>query len=188
MWLTAMGCRAAPPAFADGDLIFQESSSAQSDMVRALTRSRWTHLGVIFKDKAGYTVLEAASPVRRTPLAHFVARGRGKRYVVKRWQGEAFDAARLRQIGASFVGRPYDLKFRWDDQSLYCSELVFKLFERAAAIRLGKVERARDMNLDDPKVASAMKARFAGARFDPEETVITPDAIFNDERLVQVFP
>jgi hypothetical protein len=40
----------APPAFEDGDVIFQESTSRQSDMVRVLTRSRWTHVSVVFND------------------------------------------------------------------------------------------------------------------------------------------
>ena len=42
----------------DGDLIFQESTSGQSEMVRALTRSRWTHMGVILKKPAGIQLVE----------------------------------------------------------------------------------------------------------------------------------
>lgn len=158
-------------------------------MVRVLTRSRWTHLGVVFREKHGYVVLEAVSPVRRTPLPAFIARGREQRYVVKRLRdASALDSDELRSVAASFVGRPYDLKFRWDDETLYCSELVHKLFERAASIHLGKIQRADEMNLKDARVQQALKQRFQGAAFDPAERVVTPDSIFNDAQLEQVFP
>lgn len=177
----------------DGDVIFQESASAQSDMVRALTDSRWTHMGVVFREKSGPIVLEAVSPVKKTPLASWIARGRGGHYVVKRLRDADTRLSpdvvdKLRKTGDAWLGRPYDLRFRWDDQSLYCSELVYKLFERGAGIRIGALERADDMNLDDERVQKALRKRFANAKFDPAETVVTPDSIFNDEKLVEVNP
>ncbi len=160
-------------------------------MVRALTGSRWTHVGVVFKEKGQAFVFEAVSPVKRTPFERFVARGRDGRYVVKRLRDADHRltpevVAKVRQLGASWLGRPYDLRFRWDDQSLYCSELVYKLFERGAGIRIGVLERAHDMNLDDERVQRALRKRFAGSKFDPDETVVTPDSIFNDDQLVEV--
>lgn len=180
-----------PPAFEDGDVIFQESTSRQSDMVRALTRSRWTHVGVVFKDPSGPMVFEAVSPIRRTPLAQWIARGRDGKYVVKRLRDASTrltpDAkTKLRALGRTWLGRPYDLQFRWDDEALYCSELVYKLFERGAGVTLGRLERASDMNLDDERVKRAMKKRFAPGAFDPSEPVVTPDSIFNDDELVEV--
>jgi len=68
----------------DGDLIFQESTSRQSEMVRALTDSRWTHMGVVFNEPTGPVVFEAVSPVRKTPLPTWIAHGRDRHYVVKR--------------------------------------------------------------------------------------------------------
>lgn len=177
----------------DGDLIFQESTSGQSEMVRALTRSQWTHMGVIIKRPAGAFVIEAASPVRMTPLERWIAHGRDGRYVVKRLRDaesklppEAVE--RMSKLGAAWQGRPYDVRFRWDDQALYCSELAYKLFERGAGIRIGTLQHASDMNLDDERVQRAIRKRFANATFDPAEPVITPDSIFNDEQLVEVGP
>jgi hypothetical protein len=175
----------------DGDLIFQESTSRQSEMVRALTNSRWTHMGVVFNEAGGPIVLEAVSPVGKAPLQKWIARGRDGRYVVKRLRDadnrlSKEVVGRMQKLGASWLGRPYDLRFRWDDQALYCSELAYKLFERAAGIRVGKLERAADMNLADERVQKALEKRFAGAKFDPSETVVTPDSIFNDDQLVDV--
>ena len=180
-----------PTDVRDGDLIFQESTSGQSEMVRALTRSRWTHMGVIAKRPGGVFVLEAASPVRITPVARWIAHGRDARYVVKRLRDAKLKltpevVAKMTKLGASWQGRPYDIRFRWDDQALYCSELAYKLYERAAGIRVGTLQRASDMNLADERVQQALRKRFANAMFDPDELVITPDSMFNDEQLVEV--
>jgi hypothetical protein len=175
----------------DGDLVFQESMSRQSEMVRALTGSRWTHMGVVFNEGAGPVVLEAVSPVQKTPLQKWVARGREQRYVVKRLRDadsrlSSASVSKMRTLASTWVGRPYDLRFRWDDEALYCSELAYKLFERGAGVRLGTLEQAADMNLDDQRVQQALQKRFAGAKFDPRETVVTPDSIFKDNQLVVV--
>jgi len=177
----------------DGDLIFQESTSSQSEMVRALTDSRWTHMGVIFNEASGTVVLEAVSPVRKTQLKDWIDRGRGRHYVVKRLRDADSKLPKaviqkMQTLGTSWLGRPYDLRFQWDDQSLYCSELAYKLFDRAAGVRVGKLERAADMNLDDERVQRALRKRFANKGFDPAETVVTPDSIFNDDQLFQVEP
>jgi hypothetical protein len=179
--------------FRDGDLIFQESSSPQSEMVSALTGSRWTHMGVVFVEPQGPRVLEAVSPVKWTPLAHWIARGRDGRYVVKRLRDSEQRltpsiSKSMRAQGAKWLGLPYDLRFRWDDQALYCSELSHKLYARSAGIELGRVQRAGDMNLDDARVQKAIKARFGSAQLDRSEPVVTPDSIFNDEQLEQVVP
>jgi hypothetical protein len=179
------------PAVEDGDVIFQESRSRQSEMVRALTRSRWTHVGVVFNDASGPMVFEAISPTSRTPLSTWIARGRDGEYVLKRLRDANArltpDAkAKLRALGKTWLGRPYDQKFRWDDEALYCSELVHKLFERGAAVTLGRIERADAMNLDDERVKRALKKRFTRGAFDPAEPVVTPDSIFNDDELVEV--
>jgi hypothetical protein len=179
--------------FRDGDLIFHESTSRQSEMVRVLTRSRWTHMGVVFNGPSGAVVLEAVSPVRWTPVDKWIARGKDRRFVVKRLRDaesrlDPATVAKMRSLGSSWLGRPYDLKFRWDDESLYCSELAHKLFARAANVRLGKIEQASEMNLSDDRVQKALDRRFAGSHFDPSEPVVTPDSIFNDEQLEEVNP
>jgi hypothetical protein len=181
----------APSLYRDGDLIFQRSTSQQSEMVGALTRSEWTHLGVVFVEPSGTLVFEAVSPVRRTRLNDWIARGKGRRYVVKRLRDgdERLAPAAIREmktLAGSWLGRPYDAKFRWDDESLYCSEIVHKLFDRAARVRLGRIERARDMNLDDPRVKRALGQRFRAGEFNPDEPVVTPDSIFRDEQLFTV--
>jgi hypothetical protein len=92
----------------------------------------------------------------------------------------------MREVGKPWLGRPYDLQFRWADDEMYCSELAHKLFERGAGIRIGERQRARDMNLNDKRVQAARDARFAAGRFNPDEVVVTPASMFDDEQLVTV--
>lgn len=148
-------------------------------------------MGVIAVQPAGPFVFEAVSPVKYTRLQAWIERGRDQRYAVKRLRDADTRLspdvlAKMRKVGASWLGRPYDVRFRWDDQALYCSELAYKLFDRGAGVQLGMLQRAADMNLADKRVKEALQKRFAGASFDPTETVVTPDSIFNDEQLFDV--
>jgi Permuted papain-like amidase enzyme, YaeF/YiiX, C92 family len=182
---------AAPPAFRSGDIVFQESTSRQSEMVRALTGSRWTHMGVVFDEPSGAVVLEASSPVRHTPLEQWITRGQGGHYAIRRLRNadeilRPHVIAAMRAQSKSWLGRPYDLQFRWSDEALYCSELAFKLFDRAARVQIGKIERASAMNLDDPRVKRALATRFAKGKFDPNEPVVTPASIFDDTKFVTI--
>jgi hypothetical protein len=179
-----------PEALRDGDIIFQESQSPQSAMVAALTKSQWTHMGIIFMDPSGPVVLEAVAPVKYTDLAGWIARGRGHHYVIKRLRDSAKvgpDTVRaMRAIATGWLGRPYDTLFRWDDKSFYCSELVYKLYERGAHTTVGRIQRADEMNLAEIRVQKALTARFDTAQFDPSESVVTPRSIFEDDQLMTV--
>ncbi len=94
--------------------------------------------------------------------------------------------ARMQAMGESWLNRHYDLQFRWDDERLYCSELVYKLYERGAGTRIGKVQRAGEMALGSPEVQRKLRERFGESAFSPDEPVVTPQAMYDDPRLVTV--
>src|ERR1700704_3182300 len=71
-------------AFHDGDIIFQTSRSGQSRAIQLATHSRYSHMGIVFLENGKPVVLEAVQPVKWTPVAKWIARGEGGRYVVKR--------------------------------------------------------------------------------------------------------
>jgi len=178
----------------EGDLVFQRSRSTQSRAVALATGSKFTHMGVVLLSDAKPVVLEAVEPVKLTPLAAWIARGEEGRVVVRRLKDG--DRAltpevreRLHRIGKSWLGKHYDLQFRWDDDRLYCSELVYKLFDRAAGIRIGVLRKAKDFDLGSREVQRLRERRFGGGKraFDPEEKVISPQSMFEDPRLVTVF-
>jgi len=191
-FLLTAGCAAAgSPELQDGDIIFHSSTSSQSEALRLAMGSPYTHMGIIFVEGGGPVVLEAVGPVKRTPLAEWVGRGEGGRFVVKRLSDAqalltADAIARLKKAGDRYAGRPYDLQFQWSDERIYCSELVWKTYEEALGIEIGELETFRDFNLSDPAVAKKLEERF-GARIPLDEKVISPASMFESDRLMTVY-
>lgn len=179
-----------PGLLQEGDLIFQTSLSAQSKAIQLATKSKYSHCGIIFKDKNGYYVLEAVSQVKRTPLAQWIARGKGKNFVVKRLKNadrviNGATLVKMKQVGQEFTGKAYDLTFEWSDAQIYCSELIWKIYERSTGIRIGKLEKLRDFDLSNDIVKKKMKTRY-GNKVPMNETVISPVSIFNSKLLKTV--
>jgi len=172
-----------------GDLIFQQSRSAQSLAIQEATRSRYSHMGMIVLRDGEAFVLEAADKVRYRPLAQWIARGENGHYVVKRLREEmALDAAAQRQLVAAadgFLGKPYDLLFAWSDEAIYCSELVWKSYQRSLKIEIGALQRLREFDLQSPVVQAKMRERY-GEHIPLDERVISPGAMFDSEYLVVV--
>lgn len=185
----------AAPAFAvlpdvqDGDLVFHTSRSAQSLAVQRATGSKYSHMGMVFLKHGQPYVLEAVSTVRYTPLAQWAARGSNGHLEVKRLTDglSPAQAARLRTEAERYLGKPYDLTFEWSDQRIYCSELVWKSYERALGIRIGETQKLRDFRLDDPAVAAKLRERY-GKAVPLDETVISPVAMFRAKNLQSVAP
>jgi len=189
-WLVASTVCAASPDLHEGDIVFQTSRSAQSVAVQRATGSRYSHMGVVMLRDGRPFVLEAAGTVQYTPWSEWVARGVGGHVVVKRLKNardvltpEA--AQRFRQSARSFEGRPYDLTFEWSDDRLYCSELVWKLYQRAVGVEIGALQQIKDFKLDDPAVKQKMKERY-GDHVPLQEPVISPVAMFESPQLMVV--
>lgn len=133
-----------------GDVVFQ-SLPGGYDLVQAIegvTESPFSHCGVVQKVDGQWVVIEAIGEVRRTPLLMWIARGRGARVTVCRLKEphrqhiKAMNAAMDR-----LMGRPYDFRYRFGDDEIYCSELVFRGYEIATGGEtLGVVRKLGDMN------------------------------------------
>ncbi|MCL2161246.1 MAG: YiiX family permuted papain-like enzyme [Betaproteobacteria bacterium] len=178
----------AQPDVKEGDIIFHTSRSAQSLAVQQATNSRYSHMGIILFRKGKPTVFEASATVRYTPLKEWIARGTNGRYVLKRLKTPQLTAdalKKLRKTADTFAGKPYDLTFEWSDERIYCSELVWKIYDRALGIRIGERQKIREFNLDAPAVRQKIKERY-GNRIPMEETVISPQAMFDSPLLITV--
>lgn len=177
LWLVLVVPGVARADVRPGDVVFQRSRSAQSQVIREVTGSEWTHVGVVFERNDRLEVLEAVSPVRWTPFEEWRRRGIGGRILVRRPRA-SIDAAALRRmerLGDEWVGRPYDARFEWGEERLYCSELVFLLFERGARIRLVELQRWRDLSLG-PR-ARRLARRRLGRLPAAEGVLVTPAAL-----------
>ena len=177
----------ATPALRDGDIIFHTSRSAQSAAIQRATHSPYSHVGIIFLRDGKPFVFEAIATVRYTPLDAWVARGEGRRYVVKRLKTVLTPAqsAKLRATARQFEGKPYDLYFEWSDERIYCSELVWKLYEQALGVKLGALQKLREFDLSDPEVRTRMRERY-GSSVPLDESVISPGAQFDSPLLTVI--
>jgi uncharacterized protein YycO len=181
-WILAMAADAAD--LRDGDIIFHTSRSAQSLAIQRATHSPYSHVGVIiFRDGKPY-VFEAISTVQYTPLSRWTARGEGGRFVVKRLKRALTETekAKLRTAARVYEGKPYDLYFEWSDQRIYCSELVWKIYDRALGVKLGELQKLREFDLTDPAVRAKMRERY-DTKVPLDEPVISPGAQFDSPLL-----
>ena len=172
----------------DGDIIFQSSQSNQSKAVEQATNSPYSHMGIIFTKNGKPYVFEAASKVVYTPLDKWINRGKNKKYVIKRLKDRTLSAkeiTNLKQVAHTFENKPYDIWFGWDDNYIYCSELVWKIYNKALNLKIGKLQTVKDFNLTSPAVKQKLKQRY-GDKIPYQETVISPVAMFNSPLLITV--
>lgn len=170
-----------------GDIIFQTSRSHQSKAIQHATKSTYSHCGMILREGNNLVVLEAIQPVQRTPLASWIARGEDGKFVVKRLANSQNILtpevlATIKRLGEGYIGKKYDLTFEWSDEKMYCSELIWKLFKRAAGIEVGSLQKLGDFDLTGDLVSRIINERY-GKKIPTQETVISPAAIFESKVL-----
>lgn len=178
------------PHLRSGDVIFQTSMSPQCHAVRLATHSIFSHCGMIWKKGDKTYVLEAVQPVKITPLDEWISHGKGKKYVVRRLKNadSILTPAVLQQMeaeGEKMLGKSYDGYFEWSDDQIYCSELVWKIYKRAAGIEVGKLQRIKDFDLSSEPVKQIIRERY-GDKLPENEIVISPQSIYESSLFVTV--
>ncbi|MCC3158283.1 YiiX family permuted papain-like enzyme [Hymenobacter sp. 15J16-1T3B] len=173
-----------------GDLIFHTSQSAQSRAIQLATHSPYSHCGLLFRQGGEWQVLEAVQPVGITPLEKWIVRGQGGHFVVKRLRDaeQVLTPPTLRRLlraGHRYRGRPYDLYFGWSDERIYCSELLWKVYQEATGRQIGRLQQLREFDLTHPAVQQKMRERY-GRKLPLDEPVISPARMFSSPELVTV--
>lgn len=172
--------------FKNGDIVFQTSQSTQSKAIQLATHSKFSHCGIVVKKDNTIYVLEAVEPVKLTPIDAWIRRGKDNYYVVKRLKKSAEinneAIKKMKKIGTSYIGKHYDISFDWSDDKIYCTELIWKMYKNGANIELGKLQQLKDFDFKNSIVQQKLKERY-GKNIPYNETVISPDAIFNSDKL-----
>lgn len=174
----------------NGDLIFQTSLSGQSKAIQLATGSKYSHCGIIYLENGQYFVFEAVQPVKTTPLDKWIARGENSHYVIKRLKNAdkvltSETLGKMKAEGERFLGKNYDLTFEWSDDKIYCSELIWKIYQRAAGIEIGKLEKLSDFDLSNEIVKQKMVERY-GENIPLDEIVISPVSIYDSKLLITI--
>ena len=188
--LVAVSCgtRAAPgPVLQNGDLVFERSSSRQSAAIQWATASRWSHVGIVEVGPGGdVAVLEALGKVSRTPWAAWRKRARrgGGVLVLRPFGPSAAQREAAVEEARRMLGRPYDPRFEWDDEKIYCSELVVKAYERGAGVSYGRRQKLGDLRLAG--VEAAAEKRWGGP-IPKDLVLVTPASLVEDTRLARIY-
>jgi hypothetical protein len=178
------------PDLKDGDIIFQTSQSAQCTAVRLATHSIYSHCGMIYNENGKLMVYEAIGPVKLTPFKDWIKHGKDGKYVVKRLKNaesilSPAILAKMKRSGERFKNKDYDIYFGWNDDLIYCSELVWKIYKEGANIEVGKLKQLKNFDLSSKPVKEKLKERY-GDNIPLEETVVAPSDIFESELLETV--
>src|SRR5262245_37213957 len=188
--LALVGCEApgAATKVQPGDIIFHTSRSTQSRAIQMATHSPYSHMGLVLVRSGRTFVLEAAGKVQFTPFDEWVARGVGGKYEVKRLKDASVLASparmhALEDAAEAFLGRPYDPYFEWSDDRIYCSELVWKAYDRSLGIQLGRLASLSTFDLSSDAVKQKLSERY-GRDIPMNEPVISPGAMFESPLLV----
>ena len=175
----------------DGDIVFHTSRSSQSLAIQLATKSPYSHMGIVYLRDGKPVVFEAVQPVKLTPLEDWIERGERGHVVVKRLRDAdarltAETLRRMRAAGEQLDGKDYDPYFEWSDERIYCSELVWKVFERGAGIELGELQTIAAFDLSHPAVQAKVRERY-GDQVPLDEIVVSPAAIFDAAELETVY-
>ena len=176
--------------FQNGDIIFQTSKSSQSEAIQLATKSKYSHMGIIYQTDGQYYVYEAVQPVKLTKLNDWIRRGENSHYVVKRLKDSKeiltdANITRMKELGEKFKGKNYDIYFEWSDDKIYCSELVWKIYKETLNIEIGDLQELREFDLTSDIVKNKMKERY-GEDIPLDEKVISPATMFDSDKLVTV--
>ena len=175
----------------DGDILFQSlPNPAGMDLVDAIegsTNSPYSHCGMVFKEGGEWKVIEAIGPVKITPLKSYVARGRGGKVWAYR-----LDETNRRHVPAALaemrrdLGKPYDPRYRFDDEAIYCSELIWRGWKSASGKELGKAVTLGSLNWEPYQpVIEAIEGR---GNLPLDREMITPRDMAKAKELSLVFP
>jgi hypothetical protein len=185
--LLACGCASVPDDYSmrEGDIVFQ--SVPRNPLVVAIegmTKSTYSHCGLVAKRNGAWVVIEAIGPVVETPLRSWIARGRGHHFAAYRLE-PSFERSIPTIIASArkYLGRPYDIHFEFDEEKIYCSELVFKAVRMATGCSLGRIDRVGE--LDWRPHEKFIRTIEAEVPLDRE--LITPVAISRAKELTKVY-
>ncbi len=130
-------------------------------------------------------MIEAIGPVKETPLPLWIAQGRGNRYVAFRLRARL--EAKIPEIIASaqrYKGRPYDLRYDFDDAKIYCSELLWKSVRDATGVKLGVIQALGELKWQPYE---EVIRQLEKGELPLDRKMITPRALTEAPELREVF-
>ena len=132
----------------NGDIIFIVNPSGQGKAIQLATKSKYTHVGVIFFEDGKEVVYHAVEPVMKSTLKEFISMSADDKYEIKRLKDQTLLTTevinKMLASARSKLGLHYDLSFSWDDSEMYCSEYIWKIYNKALNINVGSLKPLKE--------------------------------------------
>ena len=177
--LLSCGCHNYRPQ--TGDIVLQDLKSPSSEAIKLATNSPYSHCGIVSMEDDSAFVIEAVGPVRKIPLEKWIENGEGLYSVLRLKEGRNVDDAI--RAAEKYLGLPYDHMYLWGDDEFYCSELVYKAFNRGCGIRLCDLRQFEEYDLEPVK--RAIIERFGDVPVG--QMVVTPGDLAHSSMLKLVY-
>ena len=168
----------------NGDLIFIVNPSGQGKAIQLATHSKFTHIGIIFIENGKTFVYHAVEPVTKSTLEEFISMSADKTYEIKRLKDQSSLTPTvietMRKSAIKDLGKHYDIGFNWDDDKLYCSEYVWKLYKRVLNLDIGALKPLKSFDLSHPAVQAKLHERY-GKDIPLNENMISPGDMYSSD-------
>lgn len=170
----------------EGDILMQSLPRSELvDAIESVSRSPWSHTGILVKRDGHWLVAQALMNVHYTPLLEYIIQGRDLRIDAYRVKGLTPEQRSKIQPGiAKLLGRPYDINYEPSDRKIYCSELVWKVYDRELGIQVGAWEKLGDLNWQS---AETMIRAAAKGALPADLQMITPVGLTKTAKIVAVW-
>jgi hypothetical protein len=164
----------------DGDVVFQHLTGKLGSVIAEVTESPLTHCGMVVHRRGEPYVIEAIGPVRYIAFKKWVAQGDQGHFSQMRLKSASEEQiAKTVTAAETLLGLPYDIQYDFDDEKIYCSELVYKAYLRGGEIEVGSKEALRDLNW---KGSEKFIRVLAGGELPLDRQMVTPVSISRDPK------
>jgi len=165
-----------------GDVVFQDFNSGLNTPIKLITKSKYSHVGMVVMVDGKPKILEAVQPVRLADPKEWISRHPNNEFVLKRHKNAdsiitSKMTAKIESFYKKQLGKNYDIKFAWTDKDMYCSELVWKVYKEVLNTSVGKQQKLKNLDASHPAVQAKLKELF-GNDIPWNETVVSPQDIF----------
>ena len=171
----------------EGDMLFQSLPHGELvDSIEGVTQSEWSHCGILTKVGNHWCVAEAIGDVHYAPLRLWILRGRNSKVAAYRLRNipENFNE-KLNSGIKKMLGRPYDYHYAPDDTEIYCSELIYKVYDRELNVKVGGWQKLGDLNWKP--YTDFIKTMEPGS-LPLEREIVTPVSITRNSNVYRVYP
>ncbi len=171
-----------------GDIIFLSNTNAPDKLLQSITKSKYSHLGLVVKEKGKTSVFFAGSAVKKVSLPEFLALSSNGKYEVLRFKDSLMISGLNELIleeSKKLVGSVYDYKYSWLDKEIYNTELIWKVFKRASNIELCALKPLSSIDIKDSLIIKKIKGIY-GYTIPPTIKIVSPTDLHDSEYLIKI--